>query len=539
MPRTIEPEEAKAIARGLLGDFKELPGFRGSQVTAVRPIYDKTGAEVEYYEVKFSSPRESNNGYAIVSATEKDFPVVEFSEKGLTHFERFQNRTGSEHFKMVRFGPNYMTAEDPRGRLLAEIGDRPLLIPRELQKHVRNEVRSETGAIKQIETPQAILARIGKKSGRLSYSAYKKDFKKPQIKPRSLQAAWGRTRKTRTTRSSNCQYDYYWADGFSNHPYYLQIPKNTAPNNNDHASGCGPTGWMNLCGWHDLNWTPNLLVGARQYSDAYINTLTMACHDFIGTYEPWFTFGADQGFTWPDDMGKGINFARQYFHHACSYWWRQDWWDTDEEWVFEVARDVIRAKRPFIVGYYQDWHYAIGYGVAECRTHGWRDHSWIKIYPAWSTNDSQDKWIPKSTIYGVYGVYSFFPLLQFAGIENPQELEIGVGGPSDANRLFAFSGTAVFNSQGALGSSWYRDSISFEVGRAFSETQFKKAVAMISLASIANAEHAVNAGWAVDRVRVTRDAGTGKPRLTVDYAIRDIDGYLYRIGYKVSVLAKI
>lgn len=534
--KRITTEDVNRIAKGLLLDFKELPGFREAEITEIWPVYSNSGKDIEYYEVKFSSSETKDNGYAIISATTKDFPVVEFSEKGLTHFERFQNRLGKKDFRMIRFGPNYITAEDQGGKMLAEIGNRPVIVPEQLQKHVRSEGKSEVGKIKLAETPEIIQKRIGKKHELISYESFKQRYRRPDIKVDKLEKAWSRALKLRG--NPGCQYDYYWADGYYNHPFFLQIPKNTPPNNNDHASGCGPTAWMNICGWYDLNWTPNLISGSRKYNDAYIKNLTMACHDFIGTFEPWFTFDADQGFTWPEDMARGYNFVRNYFRHACSYWYRYDWWNTDEEWVYEVARDVIRAKRPFIVGYFQDWHYAIGYGVAECKTHGWEDHSWIMIYPAWVTNDSQNKWIPKSTIFAIYGVYSFFPLLQFAGIENPQELEVVANGPAGANRLFVYTGTAVFNSQGAIGSEWMRDTISFEIGRTFASGQFKKAVAIASLASIANENHAVNAGWAIDRVSVEL-ASSGKIKTTLNYAIRDVDGYLYRVGYKANVLAQL
>jgi len=124
------------------------------------------------------------------------------------------------------------------------------------------------------------------------------------------------------------------------------------------------------------------------------------------------------------------------------------------------------------------------------------------------------------------------------GIENPQEMEVVVGGPNDANRLFIYTGTAIFSLKGT-GEDWLHDSISFEVGRAFTSTQFVKAVAAASLASISNLGHAVNAGWAVDRVETDRSSSSGKTKLTISLAVRDSDGYLHRLGYEVDVLARL
>jgi hypothetical protein len=403
--RRLKRRDIESIAKGLLLDFKELPGFRNAEIANIWPLYGNRGKGVEYYEVKFSSPENEDNGYAIISATTRDFPVVEFSESGLSHFESFQSQIGHQDFRMVRFGTNYITAEDQGKNLLAEIGNRPVIIPEEMQRHVRSEGKSETGELEMSPRPDSISERMGKKPRIVSYKTFKLRYQRPAIKQDRLDRAWERALRR---ENPGCVYDYFWADGRFNHTYFLQISENTPPNNNDHASGCGGTAWLNIIGWHNLNWTPNLLTGSPKYNNAYIKELTMACHDHIGTYEPWFTFDADQGFTWPDDMPKGYDFIRTHLHHNCNYWWRQDWWNTDEAWVFEVARDVIRAKRPFIVGYYQDWHYAIGYGVAECQTHGWDDDSWIRIYPAWPGN--WDKWIPLSTIFAIYGVYSFSPV---------------------------------------------------------------------------------------------------------------------------------
>lgn len=122
-------------------------------------------------------------------------------------------------------------------------------------------------------------------------------------------------------------------------------------------------------------------------------------------------------------------------------------------------------------------------------------------------------------------------------IENPQEMEVGVNGPGDTNRLFIYTGIAVFDFKGT-GGGWLRDTLTFQIGRTFTSTQFKKAMATASLASISNKNHAVNAGWAVDKVEAKR-AMNGKIELTMNLAIRDVDGYLHRVAYEVNVLTKI
>lgn len=394
--------QVKELAENLLLDFKELPGFESAQISDIQPVYDIREKNITYYEVKYSSQKQRDNGYAIISASREDLPVVEFSATGPTHYERFKRLTKVKHFRMVRFSPVYITAEDSKGELLAEIGLRPALIPKRLQKHIRREGRAESSQVKLLKTPKVDLGKVSRKGKLLDYKTYKLKFNPPLRDRAKIQKEWTHALKPRG--NPGCNYDFFWADGYGNHPYYLQIPKNTHPNNNDHSSGCGANAWMNLFGWHDLNWTEELLPDEHKYNDGYINEMTMKLHDYLGTFAWPFS---DQGFTWPDDMTSGYNFARIHLINYSGYSYRHDWWNTDENWVFQVARDMARRKRPFIVGYFQDTHYAIGCGIAECRTHGWRDHGWIYIYPAWNTNDNGDKWIPKGTIFGIWGIYNF------------------------------------------------------------------------------------------------------------------------------------
>lgn len=123
-------------------------------------------------------------------------------------------------------------------------------------------------------------------------------------------------------------------------------------------------------------------------------------------------------------------------------------------------------------------------------------------------------------------------------IDNAQEMEVWVSGPSGANRLFIYTGVAIFLIKGT-GSGWYRDYIDFELGRVFPPGQVRDVIATGSPNSIKNDEHAVNAGWAVDRLIARWDAVEQRIKLRADLAVRDEDGYMQRMGYQVTVLAKV
>ena len=125
-------------------------------------------------------------------------------------------------------------------------------------------------------------------------------------------------------------------------------------------------------------------------------------------------------------------------------------------------------------------------------------------------------------------------------IENFQEMEVWVSGPGRANRLFIYTGIAVFNFKGdEPASAWKKDSIEFELGRVFAPGQVRDVVATASLNSINNYSTAVHAGWAVDRVMAQWDLTEQRIKLLADLAVRDVDGYIQRMGFQVTVLASI
>lgn len=120
----------------------------------------------------------------------------------------------------------------------------------------------------------------------------------------------------------------------------------------------------------------------------------------------------------------------------------------------------------------------------------------------------------------------------------PQTLEIPVAGPGDANRLYIFTGIAEVNWQGS-GGEWRREALNVEINHSFSAAQYRKGIGIASLAAISNKNEAVNAGWAIENINVTRSTSSGKPVLTARIGTRDKDGLLENIGYEIFVLAKI
>ena len=94
------------------------------------------------------------------------------------------------------------------------------------------------------------------------------------------------------------------------------------------------------------------------------------------------------------------------------------------------------------------------------------------------------------------------------------------------------------------GSDWLRQSVDFDVFiPGFSEPDFGLKIdqwaLLVTLNSISNDHEAINAGWAVDDFEivfpeVVRNWVTVRAHL----AVRDIDGYILRLGYQIHLLGR-
>jgi hypothetical protein len=103
-----------------------------------------------------------------------------------------------------------------------------------------------------------------------------------------------------------------------------------------------------------------------------------------------------------------------------------------------------------------------------------------------------------------------------------------------------------------VGSDWIRDDLSFILLEEpfpsgpppFPSNWFRvdRVVPVISLATIANDGGAQNAGWAIDDCRwttvPTAPGAFRNVRLTGQVAARDVDGYILRLAYHVTVIGR-
>lgn len=116
-------------------------------------------------------------------------------------------------------------------------------------------------------------------------------------------------------------------------------------------------------------------------------------------------------------------------------------------------------------------------------------------------------------------------------IATPHELRTSVGGGLS---MVVMSGYAVFNFKGT-GSNWRHEDIYITFGPTWS--QLVDVVPIVSLASVSNRNHAVNAGWAVDNCRWA--TFNGRILLQAQLAVRDIDGYIHRVAYQATAIGRL
>ena len=136
-------------------------------------------------------------------------------------------------------------------------------------------------------------------------------------------------------------------------------------------------------------------------------------------------------------------------------------------------------------------------------------------------------------------------------IDHPRaiELPLNTPGPGGANLLCVYTGVAVGTIQGngrnwrrfhyyvriPTGAQWRSGAIIYP-----GEREIIQATALATPSSLYNVSTADYAGWAVDAAYVT-DPNTYPDDLILGahVAVSDVDGYLFRLGYQITVLARV
>ncbi len=107
---------------------------------------------------------------------------------------------------------------------------------------------------------------------------------------------------------------------------------------------------------------------------------------------------------------------------------------------------------------------------------------------------------------------------------------------------WTLTGIAILTLKGS-GSNWRHEEVRIILvlpGTGPKWVRLQQWAPFVTLNSIKNEKQAVNAGWSVDSYRIL-DPGASSPSLTVscDVAVRDIDGYVLRLGYVVHAIGSL
>lgn len=123
-----------------------------------------------------------------------------------------------------------------------------------------------------------------------------------------------------------------------------------------------------------------------------------------------------------------------------------------------------------------------------------------------------------------------------------QEMEVHVGGPDGANRLFIYSGMAEVELSGGLPHPrWSLEVVCFDVGRTYSKEDdtIVKITATAALAGNRTDGVASFAGWQIFGAAAELDDETNRVRMNIAAGARDTQAFLEQISFQVHVLARV
>jgi hypothetical protein len=128
-------------------------------------------------------------------------------------------------------------------------------------------------------------------------------------------------------------------------------------------------------------------------------------------------------------------------------------------------------------------------------------------------------------------------------LTNMQEMEVHVGGPDGANRLFVYSGMAEVELCGGLPHPrWSLEVVCFDIGRTYDQAKGEKIVSILATATLAGARTdgvASFAGWEIFGAAGELDTESRRVRMNIAAGARDTQAFLEQICFQVNVLAKV
>ena len=123
-----------------------------------------------------------------------------------------------------------------------------------------------------------------------------------------------------------------------------------------------------------------------------------------------------------------------------------------------------------------------------------------------------------------------------------QEMEVHVGGPDGANRLFIYSGMAEVELCGGLPHPrWSLEVICFDIGRTYdiADESIVKITATAALAGHRTDGVASFAGWQIFGAAAELDDESNRVRMNIAAGARDTQAFLEQVSFQLHVLARV
>src|SRR4051812_6655064 len=131
--QAVNAKKIIAVTKEFFAINQQSKEFKNKKPFHIQPIYAYGIDGVAYYEIWFTEDNKAPKGWILISATDKDFPLVNFSQ-GIPYSSHMLNESNKDN-KIYRFGVSYYAMEK-NGQKVADYGKMPSFIPnagRELQ----------------------------------------------------------------------------------------------------------------------------------------------------------------------------------------------------------------------------------------------------------------------------------------------------------------------------------------------------------------------------------------------------------------------
>lgn len=383
--------------------------FSAKKPFKIFPIYAYGIEGVAYYEIWLTKDGKIPEGWLLLSATEKDYPLVNFSHEGTPYSQKVLIKADELGVdvrlsdRIYRFGVSYFTLENQEGKLLADYGSMPHWLPTDVELSGGGKGDSKTRLF-EIESPDLEPIKDIHFKPIENYDSLRIYFPKSYFTAKRAKQAQEMQRRIFPKQGHgeayrkvhNPHYIYRWIEDYYNQCLYTQILANSGYNWPGCKSGCNNNAWTSLYGWWDKNMGKTNLIPTTSTGEGcptYRNTRERRV--VVDPVQMWFrgicrTYcGGNTGWTKWSKAWYGYKWT-QYQGYGYSYWYR---WSNSDGGHVDLANILVDCignnLRPAHVG--ANSHFWVGTGLAQWTTE--TDWTWVYCYPGWKQNHDDDVWI--------------------------------------------------------------------------------------------------------------------------------------------------